>query len=59
MKTIKSIAETELSHLVVHKDFDEERLRRNMYLPDREKLRLFVKMLRINTILKKMSITHK
>lgn len=38
---------------------EEERLRRNIFLPDMEKLKLFTKMLRTNALLKKAKITHK
>jgi hypothetical protein len=33
---------------------DEERLRRDVYRPDMEKLRLFTKMLRENELLKRL-----
>jgi hypothetical protein len=35
------------------------RLRRDIYRPDIEKLRLFTQMLRTNTLFKKAKITHK
>lgn len=36
-----------------------ERLRRDIYRPDMDKLRLFTQMLRVNTLFKKAKITHK
>jgi len=36
-----------------------ERLKRNMYMPDKEKLQDFTRMLRTNALLKKAKITHK
>jgi len=36
-----------------------ERLKRDIYRPDMEKLRLFTKMLRTNALLKKAIIRHK
>ncbi|MHA4895854.1 hypothetical protein ACXZ1K_13960 [Pedobacter sp. PWIIR3] len=38
---------------------DEERLRRDVFRSDMDKLRLFTEMLRTNKILKKAVITHK
>jgi hypothetical protein len=38
---------------------EEERLRKNIYRSDMEKLRLFTKMLRTNALFKKAVITHK
>jgi hypothetical protein len=38
---------------------EEERLRRDIYRPDMEKLRLFTQMLRTNALLKRAKITHK
>ena len=36
-----------------------ERLRRDIYCPDMDKLRLFTQMLRVNTLFKKAKVTHK
>ncbi len=36
-----------------------ERLKRDIYRPDMEKLRLFTQMLRNNALLKKAKVTHK
>jgi hypothetical protein len=36
-----------------------ERLRRDIYRPDMDKLRLFTQMLRVNTLFKKAKVTHK
>lgn len=36
-----------------------ERLRRDVYRPDMEKLRLFTQMLRVNALFKKAKVTHK
>jgi len=38
---------------------EEERLKRDMYRPDVEKLHLLTKMFRMNAILKKAVIRHK
>lgn len=38
---------------------EEERLLRNIYRPDMEKLHLFTQMLRVNALYKKAKITHK
>jgi len=38
---------------------ETERLKRDMYRPDIEKLKLFTKMLRTNALLKKAIISHK
>jgi hypothetical protein len=38
---------------------ETERLRRDIYRPDMEKLRLFTQMLRRNVVLKKAVIRHK
>ena len=38
---------------------ETERLKRDMYRPDMEKLRLFTQMLRTNKLLKKATIHHK
>jgi hypothetical protein len=38
---------------------ETERLKRDIYRPDMEKLRLFTKMLRTNALLKKAVIHHK
>ena len=37
---------------------ETERLKRDIYRPDMEKLQLFTKMLRTNAILKKAVISH-
>ena len=36
-----------------------ERLRRDIYRPDMDKLRLFTQMLRVNALFKKAKVTHK
>jgi hypothetical protein len=36
-----------------------ERLRRDIYRPDMEKLKLFTQMLRADALLKKAKVTHK
>lgn len=36
-----------------------DRLRRDIYRPDKEKLKLFVQMLQTNALFKKVKITHK
>jgi hypothetical protein len=36
-----------------------DRLRRDIYRPDMDKLRLFTQMLRVNTLFKKAKVTHK
>ena len=38
---------------------ESERLKRDIYRPDMEKLQLFTKMLRTNALLKKVVIRHK
>ena len=38
---------------------EEDRLRRNIYLPDKEKYQMFVAMLRRNVMLKRAKVTHK
>jgi hypothetical protein len=38
---------------------ETERLKKDIYRPDMEKLRLFTKMLRTNALLKKAIIHHK
>lgn len=38
---------------------DTERLRRDIYRSDMDKLRLFTKMLRTNKVLNRVIITHK
>jgi hypothetical protein len=38
---------------------ETERLRRDIYRPDMEKLRLFTQMLRTNALFKKAKVTHK
>jgi hypothetical protein len=38
---------------------EAERLKKDVFRPDMEKLQLFTKMLRTNAILKKAVITHK
>ena len=40
-------------------DIEKERLRRDIYRSDMEKLRLFTKMLRTNALYKKAKISHK
>lgn len=38
---------------------EQEKLRRDIYRPDIEKLHLFTQMLRVNALFKKAKITHK
>ena len=38
---------------------EQEKLRRDIYRPDIEKLHLFTQMLRMNALFKKAKITHK
>jgi hypothetical protein len=42
-----------------HPNRESERLRRDIYRPDIEKLKLFTKMLRQNALFKKAKISHK
>ncbi|WP_426667503.1 hypothetical protein ACPPVU_15875 [Mucilaginibacter sp. McL0603] len=50
-------------HLVIPEDItlltETERLKKDIYRPDIEKLQLFTKMLRTNQLLKKAIIRHK
>lgn len=41
------------------KDAEEQRLRKDVFRSDMEKLQLFTKMLRTNALFKKAKITHK
>ena len=38
---------------------EADRLRRDIYRPDMEKLKLFTQMLRTNALFKKAKVTHK
>lgn len=38
---------------------EEQRLRDDIYRPDKEKLQLFTQMLRVNNLFKKAKISHK
>jgi len=38
---------------------ETDRLRRDIYRPDMEKLKLFTQMLRTNALFKKAKVTHK
>jgi len=38
---------------------EQERLRRDIYRPDIEKLHLFTQMLRVNALFKKVKVIHK
>jgi hypothetical protein len=38
---------------------EQEKLRRDIYRPDIEKLHLFTQMLRVNALFKKAKVTHK
>jgi hypothetical protein len=49
----------ESSKIYITKLSDHERLRRDVFRSDMDKLRLFTKMLRTNSILNKAVITHK
>jgi hypothetical protein len=53
-KTISKAALTSLQT-----DGEIERLRQDIYRPDREKLHLFTQMLRANALFKKAKVTHK
>ena len=59
MPAWKNIAKKDTSNSIIPKDMDDERLRKNIYRSDMEKLRLFTKMLRTNALYKKAAITHK
>jgi hypothetical protein len=56
-------AEKKSAHGVIETSTSDEgeleRLRRDMYRPDIEKLRLFTQMLRVNALYKKAKVTHK
>jgi hypothetical protein len=54
----KSILKVNNPAFVANTD-ETERLRREIYRPDIEKLKLFTQMLRTNNLLKKAKITHK
>ena len=41
------------------KEAEEQRLRKDIFRPDMEKLQLFTKMLRTNALFKRAKITHK
>ncbi len=49
----------ESSGAYITKLSDIERLRRDVYRSDMDKLRLFTKMLRTNNVLNKVVVTHK
>lgn len=49
----------ESSVAYITKISDSERLRRDVYRSDMDKLRLFTKMLRTNNVLNKVVVTHK
>ena len=57
-KAEKDTSNTKPVTVLVHMS-EEDRLRRDIYRPDMEKLQLFTKMLRTNALLKKAIITHK
>jgi hypothetical protein len=38
---------------------EEERLRQDIYRPDRDKLRLFTQMLKMNSLFSKAKVVHK
>ena len=48
-----------ISPLSLSTEGEIERLKRDIYRPDIEKLKLFTQMLRTNALLKKAKITHK
>ena len=57
-----SIEKKSIEKVVIHHSSTEdeiERLRRDIYRPDIEKLKLFTQMLRTNALFKKAKITHK
>ena len=59
---IMSIEKKSIEKPVPHHSSSEDeidRLRRDIYRPDIEKLKLFTQMLRTNALLKKAKITHK
>lgn len=55
----KKKSANELPNLVFSNISDVERLKRDMYRSDIEKLTLFTQMLRTNALYKKAKITHK
>ena len=58
MSIEKKSIEKATSGPLAHED-EMERLRRDIYRPDMEKLKLFTQMLRTNALFKKAKITHK
>jgi hypothetical protein len=52
----KELAEDATSSMT---DPEKERIRRDVYRPDLEKLKLFTRMLRQNALFKKAKVTHK
>ncbi len=45
--------------LQISEESEMERLRRDVFRPDMEKLQLFTKMLRANALYKKAKVSHK
>ncbi len=54
-----SAEKKDTSPKVLIQETELERLKRNMYMSDKEKLQAFTRMLRNNALLKKAKITHK
>jgi hypothetical protein len=59
MSTEKQITQEPAPNSRVSTIDEQERLRRDIYRPDIEKLHLFTQMLRVNALLKKAKVTHK
>ncbi len=49
----------QLKQIIVTNESEDERLFRDINRPDMEKFRLFMQMLRTNSALKNVKITHK
>lgn len=59
MPTEKENVQIAISHSTPLNNAEAERLRKDIYRPDMEKLKLFTQMLRTNALFKKAKITHK
>lgn len=59
MSTKKQVSQELTSKAKLAVTNDLERLRRDIYRPDIEKLHLFTQMLRVNALFKKAKITYK
>jgi len=58
MSKAKSLTEEPIRAIAINMS-EEDRLRKDIYRSDMEKLQLFTKMLRRNALLKNVVITHK